>query len=679
VPKILFACFHSLERGTVAPVARRLRFFGHETGFLGLWSDDGAFPVEDGVTFRRHESTSIESTTSVPPTLDLIRQALPGSLNSHTADCLARVIHSLHPEVETIFPLRVKEWVPRWRSFVDEALNSWRPNVVVLSLGQLETAIVRRACAAAGIPCLFLVTPFYEFKCLERLPLLSDFRDLDEYCVASSVGQSKLRRSGIPAQNIVLTGAPQLDPLTERSPRAHGGAGLSILYADQRLEDNQRLGQRLLQYVADHPGDRLLIRLHPTASESDRAVWQKELDRWPQNASTRLSPIALPLIDDLASASVVVSISSLVLYESILWGRPALSWCPGILPSPLCSAGEFTIPVVRTASELAEALDHIRKGETGQPKASLVNMDDQTTNKAADSVCRRIIARLPPGGCPGTRTTTRARRLLSGRPNSPPRTSAGTQECTDAPELRTGLAILTYVPTEAPSDVRKRLPAALTSLHHSGYEGPLFVVDDGSTDPAHLGFLSTLSRSISVVRRPRNGGISRAKNTCLRVLMEIGVDVGFIAEDDIAFYPRWHEAYVSAHCATQIHHFSWAWDEDPSGCMRKEICEVRGHAVTATTLVNGVLLSFTPHVVQTVGGFKVLPAPWGHEHTHWTSRIIEAGLAPFFADIIESNRYIGLNRYADHSAIPAQVRPEFSGQNAEPAGDVTTLWHPLIE
>ena len=94
--------------------------------------------------------------------------------------------------------------------------------------------------------------------------------------------------------------------------------------------------------------------------------------------------------------------------------------------------------------------------------------------------------------------------------------------------------------------------------------------------------------------------------------------------------------------------------------MRREIRERRGHAVTATTLVNGVLLSFTPHVSHTVGGFKVLPAPWGHEHTHWTSRIIDAGLAPFFADIVDSNLYIGLNRYAAHSAIAAKACPEFA-------------------
>ena len=181
------------------------------------------------------------------------------------------------------------------------------------------------------------MTPFYEFKCLERLPLLPKFRGLDEYCVASSVGQNRLRRAGVPAQNIYLTGAPQFDPLSEPLPTMRGGAGLTILYADQRLEDSERLGQRLLQYVADHPSNQVD---NPAPSNCVRIrlrlPWQKELDRWCQKAFARLSPATSPLTDDLANASVVVSISSMVLYESILRGRPALS----------SAARDFAVPAV---------------------------------------------------------------------------------------------------------------------------------------------------------------------------------------------------------------------------------------------------------------------------------------------------------------------------------------------
>jgi glycosyltransferase involved in cell wall biosynthesis len=245
--------------------------------------------------------------------------------------------------------------------------------------------------------------------------------------------------------------------------------------------------------------------------------------------------------------------------------------------------------------------------------------------------------------------------------------------------MQTALALLTFVPASAPPGVRRRLPAAISSLEKSDYCGPAYVVDDGSTDSDHLDYLASLSPSITVVRRQENGGISRAKNTCLRILADIGIDIGFIAEDDIAFFPGWFAAYRAAHEATGIHHFSWAWDQDPSGQMRKEIHDVRGYPVVATTRVNGVFLSFTPSVLQKVGGFKILPAVWGHEHTQWTKRIVKAGLTPFFADIVDSNCYLSLNTHAGESTVCSQDRDNFAIQNLGSAEDLMPLFEPICE
>jgi glycosyltransferase involved in cell wall biosynthesis len=245
--------------------------------------------------------------------------------------------------------------------------------------------------------------------------------------------------------------------------------------------------------------------------------------------------------------------------------------------------------------------------------------------------------------------------------------------------MKTGLAIITYVPSEEPEGIRRRLPAALESLSSSGYAGRVSIIDDGSTDPAHLEFLASLPPAISVVRRQSRGGIARAKNTALRVLREAEVDLGFLAEDDIAFFPHWCDAYVEAHKATGIHHFSWAWDEDPSGEMRKEERLIRDFPVVDTSRVNGVFLTFTPTVLEVVGGFKILPALWGHEHTHWTRRIVTAGLAPFFADLAHSHRYLGLNPNAHYSAIAAADRARFADQNEPLAEVLDPLFEPLAE
>ncbi len=245
--------------------------------------------------------------------------------------------------------------------------------------------------------------------------------------------------------------------------------------------------------------------------------------------------------------------------------------------------------------------------------------------------------------------------------------------------MRTGLAIVTCVPTGCPDEVRKRLPAALDSLRHTGFPGPVSIIDDGSTDPAHLAFLEFTASKANVIRRPRRGGIARAKNTALRVLQGSDVDIGFLAEDDIEFSPGWWEAYIEAHVATRIHHFSWAWDEDPSGEMQKTERMINNFPVVETSRVNGVFLTFTPKVLQIVGGFKILPALWGHEHTQWSRRMVQANLAPFFADLPHSDRYLRLNSFANYSAISDGDRDRFDGENAPYAEILDPIFEPLTE
>lgn len=244
------------------------------------------------------------------------------------------------------------------------------------------------------------------------------------------------------------------------------------------------------------------------------------------------------------------------------------------------------------------------------------------------------------------------------------------------------LAILTYVPAGRSVNLRKRLPWALKSLEASGYPGPVFIVDDGSTDRRHLATLKrleTFGGRFRVVRRLQNGGVSRAKNTCLRLLAETACHIGFIAEDDVEFHSGWHCSYLAAHAATGIEHFSWAWDRDPSGKMRKSRRTIGGHGVVQSSRLNGALLTFTPRVIERVGGFRLLPGKWGHEHSNWTRRIVMAGLAPFFADVVASNRLIGISPYGRCSAVRAASREAWERENYAPAHDLSRIHFPLAE
>lgn len=243
--------------------------------------------------------------------------------------------------------------------------------------------------------------------------------------------------------------------------------------------------------------------------------------------------------------------------------------------------------------------------------------------------------------------------------------------------LTTGLTILTHVPADSTPGVSQRLPEALRSLQAISYTGPVCVVDDGSTHSGHLRTLESLPYQVH--RMPVSRGIARAKNACLTILQAWGVDIGFIAEDDIEFRPGWDAAYRQAHEQTGIHHFSWAWDDcRPWGEMWKCQRFIHNFPIAQTSLLNGVLLTCTPTVIQSVGGFKIMPAArWGHEHTNWTKRIIDAGLAPHFCDVMHSNQLIGLNRFAGESSVSVEEKILFGNLNEAAANELRPLYHPL--
>ena len=172
------------------------------------------------------------------------------------------------------------------------------------------------------------------------------------------------------------------------------------------------------------------------------------------------------------------------------------------------------------------------------------------------------------------------------------------------------LTVLTCVPANAPK-MRQRLPHLMETLQRSGFPGKVVIVDDGSKDPQHSEHLDAFEQEgVRVVRRPKRGGISKAKNTCLRVLRNSGFSFGFIMEDDAEVSPGWWQPYVQAHKKTGIHHFSWAGDRYFSN-MRKLVRTVRKGQVVKCSRLNGVLLTVTPQQIAKIGGFKVLPRMWG--------------------------------------------------------------------
>ena len=223
------------------------------------------------------------------------------------------------------------------------------------------------------------------------------------------------------------------------------------------------------------------------------------------------------------------------------------------------------------------------------------------------------------------------------------------------------IAILTYV-DKPDARLQARLDETLYTLAQSGYPGKVFVVDDGSYEGRTI-FQPHLN--LNIHWREVNGGISKGKNTCLRLLKEENVEVGFLADDDLHFHGQWWEPYLEAHACTNVQHFSWALQRKGG-----EVQEVAGHPVVKTEHLNGCLLTFTPEVLEKVGGFEVTPLKWGWDHVNWTNRIVACGLAPFYADVVDSNQWVSLNRFAEFSSVSLEQRREGRNYNFATISDL---------
>jgi len=229
---------------------------------------------------------------------------------------------------------------------------------------------------------------------------------------------------------------------------------------------------------------------------------------------------------------------------------------------------------------------------------------------------------------------------------------------------RMGLVILTYCPASSPQ-LGLRLRHLMSSLQASGFPGIVTIVDDASDDAEHVEYLRELQASkwCSVICRSRRGGISTAKNTCLRVLVRDSVDFGFLIEDDMELHDDWWRPYMAAHTTTGIAHFSWS-SHEYFAWVRKQPHRVNGVVVVEHSDLNGCLLTFTQPLLQKVGGFVKLPQPWGAEHNHYTDRCVRAGFAPYYVDVLGSNHFVRFGPHAATSFVQGSDRQAMAARNA---------------
>ena len=152
----------------------------------------------------------------------------------------------------------------------------------------------------------------------------------------------------------------------------------------------------------------------------------------------------------------------------------------------------------------------------------------------------------------------------------------------------------------------------------------LVVVDDGSAKPVKVPDGWTLHRF------PENRGVPSAKNKCIELLHEAGVDHFFLFDDDC--YPTssdWWVPYV----VSPVPHLQYQFEDAPDHWAIREIRRDDRHRVF--DLSRGPMLYFTREVVDEVGGFHRAFGKRGGFHEDFSRRVNEAGLTSHpFMDVI---------------------------------------------
>lgn len=220
--------------------------------------------------------------------------------------------------------------------------------------------------------------------------------------------------------------------------------------------------------------------------------------------------------------------------------------------------------------------------------------------------------------------------------NPIPENSILTCVSTFSPPLPNITGTLTY--NELENTFRKFISSWADTRHPHGH---LLIVDDGSTYQ-YKQFLSNISASysdVSLYLRPSNGGVSKAKNSCIRVFVDKGYSYLFLSDHDMFFNRRgWDRLYINTSLATGINHLSYFLSNGPAYAST-----YRGVPIANTPHVNGAFLFVTRKAIDIAGGFRVFPQKYGHEHSEFTLRMLYKKMMPaFFADVVGSEKYLTL-------------------------------------
>jgi len=180
-----------------------------------------------------------------------------------------------------------------------------------------------------------------------------------------------------------------------------------------------------------------------------------------------------------------------------------------------------------------------------------------------------------------------------------------------------GIAISTFTEESTHPHRYKIIEDSLNSLIQSIKHKPknieifTYIIIDGKVPQKHLTLLEKFSSQIKIVQRKDNGGISKAKNTSIRTLLQKGIDVGILVDDDVFFHKHWLETYINYIEDFQLHHHAWndkrifenlKVERPDSGALKSfSYIEKKGYKLFKHPASCGIFLTFTPKLIETIG------------------------------------------------------------------------------
>ncbi len=195
----------------------------------------------------------------------------------------------------------------------------------------------------------------------------------DRFAAWGATSRRWMLDRGADPERVVVTGQPRFDTLANRPPVGRATLGLP---QDSRLllwildpfpiAENRAILSRLAAVTARYPDLKLIIRPHPSMSDTDWLVAEAQ-----HLANTYVSPATHNLHDVITCCDVVLTQGSTVGIEALALDRPVI-----IFPSDPANVfqGAFTSPAVvhcATNESLRIALQHLF--DQPDPSAELLN------------------------------------------------------------------------------------------------------------------------------------------------------------------------------------------------------------------------------------------------------------------------------------------------------------------